>query len=138
MKSLLALFLAAAFGLADTPAINELHVFPLSGDQRTFPEGSGPGPIIQASDGDYYGVTQSGGDDAVHCQSHGCGGTIFQIAAAGDFKVLYTFAWGSATAPYANGWHPLRLVEGQDGFLYGTTFAGGVAGRLKVGISGRC
>src|SRR6266481_3889482 len=47
------------------------------------PDGVFPTGVIQASDGNFYGTTEVGGkfND----------GTIFQISATGQFKLLYTF-----------------------------------------------
>lgn len=65
--------------------------------------------MIQASDGFFYGTTESGY------------GGIFRVDAAGNFTVLHRFD------PYASdGWRPVSgLIEGRDGFLYGTTPSGG-------------
>jgi uncharacterized repeat protein (TIGR03803 family) len=73
-------------------------------------EGSEPkGGVIQASDGFFYGTTESGY------------GSIFRMDAAGNFTVLHRFD------PYAyDGWRPVSgLIEGRDGFLYGTAPSGG-------------
>jgi uncharacterized repeat protein (TIGR03803 family) len=73
-------------------------------------EGSEPkGGVIQASDGFFYGTTESGY------------GSIFRMDAAGNFTVMHRFD------PYASdGWRPVSgLIEGRDGFLYGTTPSGG-------------
>src|SRR5215208_730974 len=73
-------------------------------------EGSEPkSGVIQASDGFFYGTTESGY------------GSIFRIDAAGNFTVMHRFD------PYASdGWKPVSgLIEGRDGFLYGTTPSGG-------------
>jgi len=82
-------------------------------------------PLLQASDGNFYGTTAIGGDDGTGC-INGCGGTVFKLTPQGQYTVLHTFAWGSAAAPWANGHQPQGgLVEGPDGYLYGTTYTGG-------------
>ncbi|HXF28130.1 MAG TPA: choice-of-anchor tandem repeat GloVer-containing protein [Bryobacteraceae bacterium] len=127
-----------AFGDTAKPVVNQIFTFQLAPDS-TFPDGTGPGPIIQASDGNFYGTTELGGDDGNHCQQpQACGGTIFKLTPAGQITILYTFAYGSATAPYANGVNtlPKRLVEGPDGYLYGTTYAGGNGSRITVSSGG--
>lgn len=65
--------------------------------------------MIEASDGFFYGTTESGY------------GSIFRMDAAGNFTVLHRFD------PYAyDGWRPVSgLIEGRDGFLYGTAPSGG-------------
>lgn len=82
-------------------------------------------PLLQASDGNFYGTTSLGGDDGLGC-AHACNGTVFKLTPAGQLTVLHTFAYGDASAPYTNGETPMGgLVEGPDGWLYGTTYAGG-------------
>jgi len=104
-----------------------------------FPQGKTPqGPLLQASDGNFYGTTTSGGEDG-QCNTpagfvRACGGTIFQLTPAGKLTVLHTFAFGSVTAPYADGDMPnAGLVEGPDGWLYGTTQFGGTGAGQTVG-----
>lgn len=77
-------------------------------------DGSGPqANLIQGSDGILYGTTPFGGGSRA--------GTVFRINPDGnEYKVLYRFGTGSG------GVFPIApLVEGSDGLLYGTTFAGG-------------
>lgn len=70
--------------------------------------GTGPRTLIQASDGAFYGTTQSGT----------AGGTVFRVNGDGSgYKVLHDFAETLAT--------PQGVVEGSDGLLYGTTLLGG-------------
>ena len=70
-------------------------------------------PLIQASDGNLYGVTPSGG---------GFGdGTVFQISTNGLLAVLHSFQ-------YSDGATPFGLMQGRDGNLYGTTWQGGTDG----------
>lgn len=74
-------------------------------------------PLIQASDGIFYGTTQSGG--ALNR------GTVFRMTASGTVKVLHSFS-GNHEADPAAGANPTGgLVEGADGNLYGTTSIGG-------------
>jgi uncharacterized repeat protein (TIGR03803 family) len=84
-------------------------------------DGYGPeGSLIQATDGYFYGVTQNGGD--LTCEilpTSGCG-TIFRIDSTGNLTTLYSFTGG------ADGANPSEaLLQGRDGFLYGTTLYGG-------------
>jgi uncharacterized repeat protein (TIGR03803 family) len=71
--------------------------------------------LVQAMNGDLYGTTLVGGK--------GSGGTIFQITPSGTLTTLYN------VCPQTNcpdGQQPYGgLVQGSDGNLYGTTFAGG-------------
>jgi uncharacterized repeat protein (TIGR03803 family) len=95
-----------------TPAGVEtvLHSFG-SGTDGTIPEAA----MIQASDGNFYGTTASGGT--------GDSGTIFKITALGVETVLHSFGVGTDGAtPEA------PLVQGSDGNFYGTTGNGGAEG----------
>jgi uncharacterized repeat protein (TIGR03803 family) len=72
-------------------------------------------PLVQASNGDFYGTTEIGGANGW--------GTVFRIAPSGTLTTLYNFCSQTGCTdgaqPYAG------LVEGTDGNLYGTTFRGG-------------
>jgi len=70
--------------------------------------------LIQASDGNFYGSTLSGGTSN--------GGTIYQIAPSGTETLLYSFA----IMPWAG------LMQGSDGNFYGTTASGGTSGRGTI------
>jgi uncharacterized repeat protein (TIGR03803 family) len=81
------------------------------------------GGVIQASDGNFYGTTSSGG--ANHCvnipgPASNCG-TVFRITPAGAETILHSF--GSSPD---DGVEPLGpLLQATDGNLYGTTIDGG-------------
>ncbi len=69
---------------------------------------------IQATDGNFYGTTASGGGGSC---TFGCG-AIYKITADGAFSVLYSFQyadWGPSSS----------LIQANDGNLYGTTAWGG-------------
>jgi uncharacterized repeat protein (TIGR03803 family) len=92
------------------------------------------GGLVLASDGLLYGTTkfgQAGQIDGV--------GSVFRIAAAGTgFQIIHRFAPATASnqdgSPInTNGAYPeAELVEGADGYLYGTTRAGGPHGTGTV------
>jgi uncharacterized repeat protein (TIGR03803 family) len=69
--------------------------------------------LIQASDGNFYGTTYQGGASGL--------GTVFKITPSGTETILHTFGGGSSDG--ANPW--ANLVQGGDGNLYGSTYAGG-------------
>lgn len=74
------------------------------------------GNLLQASDGNIYGVTAGGGQN---------GGSVFKITPAGGFTTLYTFCSQGGTQ-CTDGFDPVGgLVEGSDGNFYGTTAGGG-------------
>jgi uncharacterized repeat protein (TIGR03803 family) len=85
--------------------------------EATFPAGAQPiSSLLQAKDGNIYGVTYSGGTDGY--------GLIYQLTAAGQYTALYSFTGGTT-----DGGSPAAgLVEGPDGALYGTTTLGGANG----------
>lgn len=86
-----------------------LHSFGASGDGAT-PDGE----LLQASDGNFYGTTESGGTGY---------GTVFKITAAGVETVLHSFGSGTdGVNPYGS------LIQASDGNLYGTTELGGANG----------
>ena len=87
--------------------------------------------LIEGSDGFLYGVTSSGGPNGT--------GTVFKIARDGSgFQSLYAFGaiTADATASLnenADGVKPAgALVEGADGYFYGSTVDGGANGRGTI------
>ena len=72
-------------------------------------------PLVQGSDGNFYGTTS---DSSLSGGNHW--GTIFRITPAGSFTTLYSFTGA------ADGYYPLAaLVLGNDGNFYGTAHLGG-------------
>jgi len=85
-------------------------------------DGQLPQAMIQASDGNFYGVTYAGGV----IDSHGyTNGTIFAMGPTKPFTILYNFC---AQANCADGGLPSGLMQSFDGNLYGTTDEGGANG----------
>jgi uncharacterized repeat protein (TIGR03803 family) len=83
----------------------------------TCPDGNGPnGTLIQATDGNFYGVTVNGGSSS-SCET--CFGTIFQITPAGALTTLHTFDVSDGEFPETG------LLQATDGSFYGSTFEGG-------------
>jgi uncharacterized repeat protein (TIGR03803 family) len=83
------------------------------------------GRFVQATDGNFYGTTESGGAFTY--------GAVFKLTPAGAEAVLYSFAFG------ADGQGPEGLIQGADGDFYGITIGGGAysAGTaFKVTMSG--
>ena len=99
--------LGTIFKMNSSGALDTLHTF--SGLDGASPYA----PLIQASDGDFYGTTAGGGDASGH-------GTVFRMDSSGTLTPLHVFNSPTDGAnPYA------RLVEGSDGYFYGTTTSGG-------------
>jgi len=72
------------------------------------------GRLIQASDGDLYGLTSNGGE-------FGGGGTVFKISLDGEYTLLHSFGDGEFDGDTPLG----ALVEASDGNFYGVTASGG-------------
>lgn len=91
-------------------------------------DGEVPAGLIQGTDGNFYGTTETGGAGVA-----APAGTVFKITAAGALTTLYTFCGANC---YQNGDGPLAgVTEGKDGNLYGTTSGGG-SGTYALGADG--
>ena len=120
--SFLALFLTnGLLAQSSASALTQLFAFACDATGKVCPDGAYPNSLIQSADGNFYGTTPVGGTGNVLA-----GGTVFKISPAGKFRLLYTFA-ADQNGKYSNGSLPNSLVEGNDGFLYGTTLLGGAA-----------
>lgn len=69
-------------------------------------------PLIQATDGNFYGTASFGGVNG--------GGTLFKISSSGAATVVYSFRGGTDAALPTTG-----VIQGSDGDFYGTTAVGG-------------
>ena len=88
----------------------DLRDFSLSGGDGSYPNG-----IFQASDGLLYGITEGGGSNDL--------GTVFKMNDDGSgLAILHHF-----NPTNADGNYPMMLREGDAGWLYGTTYSGGVS-----------
>jgi uncharacterized repeat protein (TIGR03803 family) len=67
--------------------------------------------LIQASDGNFYGVTSAGGLNAA--------GTLYKITSTGVYATLYNFASATGSLPFAT------LLQHTNGKLYGEATNGG-------------
>jgi len=116
------LLIAPAALLAQTASLAQSYQLSNSGTDGTNPYGG----LIQASDGNLYGVNQYGGTGGV---SGANAGTIFRITPGSNysFKVVYSFS-GSAS----DGANPNALIELPDGNLYGTSEYGGAHNRGTI------
>lgn len=90
------------------------------------------GPLLQASDGNFYSTTRAGGGNI--CSGGDFCGTLFRLTPGGVKTVLHAFGAGAdgntPTAP---------LIQGSDGALYGLTSFGGVHGRgtaFRIALDG--
>jgi uncharacterized repeat protein (TIGR03803 family) len=120
--SFLALFFTTGLqAQPSAPTVTQLFAFACDSTGKVCPDGEYPNSLLQSADGNFYGTTLVGGGGNVSA-----GGTIFKITPAGKFTLLYTFV-ADQNGKYSNGCLPNSLVEGNDGFLYGTTLLGGPA-----------
>jgi len=118
--------LGTVFQISTSGVVSNLYSFTL-GNDGAYPQAG----LVLGSDGNYYGTTYAGG--AYDFESQGFG-TVFRISTSGGFKSLYSFTGGDDGANPDAG-----LVEGSDGFFYGTTQSGGTndAGTVfKISIGG--
>jgi uncharacterized repeat protein (TIGR03803 family) len=99
------------FQISTNGALTSLSTF-TGGNDGAYPVGV----LVQGRDGYFYGTTYHGGTPVGNSGS----GTVFQISTNGALIGLYSFT-GSHDGADPNG-----LVRGSDGYLYGTTRAGGV------------
>jgi len=112
----------SAYGASSQPVVAFTFVCTTNQFQGSgpCPKGGRPGPLLQGSDGNFYGTAQVSSEG----NSQPNGGTVFSLTPAGVFKLLHTFT--AAPNKYANGNNPGLLIEGPDGKLYGTTLFGGI------------
>lgn len=84
-------------------------------------DGANPyAPLMEGSDGTFYGTTTFGGASQINQVLLGFG-TVFRITPAGQFTTLHTFCTGGGDC--ADGAYPLDgLTQGTDGSFYGTTY----------------
>lgn len=99
------------------PVITQLFAFPCNASDVCL-DGYFPIELIESADGNFYGAAAAGGA-GMNAQ-----GTIFKITPAGQLSVIYSFA-ENPDGSLPDGSAPGSLVEGTDGFLYGTTSENG-------------
>lgn len=87
-------------------------------------DGANPSGLMQAGNGNFYGITTSGGAGVSPvCHEYGCG-AVFEITPGGQETALHDFcSQPMCTDGQAPG---ALLIEGVNGKLYGTTYGGGV------------
>ncbi|MGH9430742.1 MAG: choice-of-anchor tandem repeat GloVer-containing protein [Terriglobia bacterium] len=100
------------FKLTPKGAVTALHNFP----DPNFPkDGTQPhAGLLQASDGNLYGVTEDGGSLGY--------GVIFELTFAGDYSIVYNFDPATGSNPTST---PMQHT---DGTIYGLTQGGGTNG----------
>lgn len=111
------------FKMTPAGALTTLYTFC---SQSGCTDGGAPiGALLLASDGNFYGVTTAGGNPAGD-------GTVYRFTPSGTFSTIYTFCFAKTTC--TDGITPdSGLIQGKDGNLYGTTYAGGSGTTLDGG-----
>ncbi len=105
------------FKMTPSGTLTTLYAFCAQGNSAC-PDGAAPvGGVIEASDGNFYGITNEGGAADF--------GSVYQLSPAGKLKTLYSFcAQGNSACP--DGAYPVGgLIPGADGNFYGATASGG-------------
>lgn len=99
--------------------VTYLHIFGVEPSDGAQPNG----PLLHASDGNFYGTTRAGGANRCFDQDEFCG-AIFRLTPGGAETVVYSFG-----ASVSDGVRPTGpLIQGKDGALYGMTTSGGAYG----------
>ena len=96
-----------------TPAgkLTVLHSFIIENGNSDNPTG----PLVQASNGKFYGLTQGGAKGY---------GTVYEITDCGKFRTIHRFLGSDGSLPLG------ALMQATDGNLYGTTQDGGGYGSI--------
>ena len=103
-----------------TPSGTLTVLYGFSGQDGAFPRGA----LLQAKDGNFYGVTEFGGSGPCNgfgVTPNGCG-TVFKITASGTLTTLHNFTSGGD-----DGYPISSLIVGADGNFYGFTAGAGSA-----------
>jgi len=114
--------IGTVFKITKSGTLTVLHAF--EGNLTGTGDGSGPnGSLIEAGDGNLYGMTAAGGANDI--------GTVFKITKSGTLTVLHAFegnftGTGDGSQPWGS------LIEASDGNLYGMTNLGGKLERGTV------
>ncbi len=115
-----AAFLAGAFAIASLPSQASAQATGAVTTFHNFSAADGTGAtfgLLKASDGNFYGTTDSGGNSGK--------GTVYKVTPDGTFSVLHSFV-NDSTTNVLEGSSPTVLIQGADGNLYGLCGGGGV------------
>jgi uncharacterized repeat protein (TIGR03803 family) len=107
------------FKITPNGTLTTIHLFSQS-------DGAEPqAGLVQASDGNLYGTTWTGGSASGCGRQSGTGcGTIFKITLGGTFTSLYSLCQQSNCTDGLNPYYG-SLLQASNGSLYGTTWQGG-------------
>jgi uncharacterized repeat protein (TIGR03803 family) len=95
-------------------------------------DGQFPVRMIEGGDGNFYGITNTGGPNSFGGAQPG--GTVFKMTPSGVLTTLYSFCSQQDPSNFTclDGQEPIGLFEGSDGNFYGITPVGGQFGRSTV------
>jgi uncharacterized repeat protein (TIGR03803 family) len=117
------------FKITPSGALTTLYNFCSQGAYPSCTDGEGPLGLIQATNGDFYGITAGGGVNTSSCteysSSAGCG-TVFEITPSGALTTLHRFCLQSGCTDGAI-FNVAGLVQATNGDLYGIADSGGAA-----------
>ncbi|MFL6589221.1 MAG: choice-of-anchor tandem repeat GloVer-containing protein, partial [Chthoniobacterales bacterium] len=105
---------AKAFRVTPSGTFTVLHSFDTAANG--YPSGVA---LVQASDGNFYGTCANGGKDGY--------GVVYRLTPSGTFAIVHAFPAvpvGVLTAALEGANPDAPLIDGGDGFLYGTTSNG--------------
>jgi uncharacterized repeat protein (TIGR03803 family) len=108
------------FRVGRDDTFKQLHRF-MGNEEGAFADA----PLVQATDGNFYGTTRYGG---IHNR-----GTVYRMTPVGSVQVLYTFTGG------VDGAYPTGIVQASDGFLYGATTSKGAVNKgtiFRISLAG--
>lgn len=114
------------FEITPEGKFTRLHSFCSSKKSASCPDGESPfGALMQAANGNLYGVTDGGGD-YTNCPGRpgGCG-LIFQITMAGKYNTFHIFPCSTRTECPDGALPQTGLIQATNGNYIGTTAEGG-------------
>jgi len=113
------LLLAEGLDRASAQTLTTLWQF--NGTDGSYPNGG----LVQGSDGNFYGTTEYGGTNDYDPPNYEYGeGTVLKITTQGTLTTLWQFGSSPTDGKYPTA----GLVQGSDGYFYGTTYEGGTNG----------
>lgn len=117
------------FQITPSGQLTTLYNFCQTGDGATCYDGAEPSSsLIQGSDGNLYGTTAVGGNNANDIGSSSGGyGTVFKITLQGSLTTLFSFCNDLSSTGYClDGAIPFGgVLQASDGNFYGTLYNGG-------------
>jgi uncharacterized repeat protein (TIGR03803 family) len=113
-------FNGTVFRLTPAGQLTTLYQFCTSNNGQWCLDGANPeGGLTYAKDGNYYGMTSSGGTSDA--------GVIYRVSPSGQFSTVYSFC---TTKPCTNANPGATLMQSASGSQYGTSFDGNLYGTI--------